>query len=236
MAPKRKYESDETRPPKKERFKPVTARTATQKEYIDALYTNDIVFGVGPAGTGKTYLAIAMALEALRNGSVDKIILTRPAVEAGENLGYLPGDLGEKIAPYLRPLFDAMGDIASHAQLQKMHGDGRIEIAPLAFMRGRTLNNAFIILDEAQNTTTMQMKMLLTRMGENSKIIVTGDMSQSDLARGVKSGLTEATERLNNIEGIAIIKFNERDVVRHALVKQIINAYEEFDACTAAQG
>ncbi len=229
---KRKYESDETPPPKKERFKPVTARTATQKAYIDALYSNDIVFGVGPAGTGKTYLAIAMALEALRNGRVEKIILTRPAVEAGENLGYLPGDLGEKIAPYLRPLFDAMGDIASHVQLQKMHNDGRIEIAPLAFMRGRTLNNAFIILDEAQNTTTMQMKMLLTRMGESSKIMVTGDLSQSDLMRGVMSGLTEATQRLQGITGIAIVEFGEQDVVRHPLVKKIVNAYEDSYAGT----
>ena len=205
----------------------VTAKTVGQKRYLDAIRTHDVTFGVGPAGTGKTYLAVAMALSALREGHVSRIILTRPAVEAGEALGFLPGDLYEKIMPYLRPLHDALQDMLPADEVQKNTERGIIEIAPLAYMRGRTLNNAFIILDEAQNSTMEQMFMFLTRLGTNSKAVVTGDETQIDLPAHKHSGLLEAHRALRGIEGIAIVEFSRRDVVRHHLVQRIIAAYEE---------
>src|SRR6185436_5112055 len=205
----------------------VTAKTIGQKKYLDAIRRHDVTFGIGPAGTGKTYLAVAMALAALREGKVSRIILTRPAVEAGEALGFLPGDLYEKIMPYLRPLHDALHDMMAAEEVQKNTERGVIEIAPLAYMRGRTLNHAFIILDEAQNATTEQMFMFLTRLGINSKAVVTGDETQIDLPAQKRSGLLEAHRVLRNIDGIAIIEFTKRDVVRHPLVQRIIAAYEE---------
>jgi phosphate starvation-inducible PhoH-like protein len=205
----------------------VTAKTVGQKNYLDAIRRHDVTLGVGPAGTGKTYLAVAMALAALRDGKVSRIILTRPAVEAGEALGFLPGDLYEKIMPYLRPLHDALHDMLPADDIQKHTERGVIEIAPLAYMRGRTLNNAFIILDEAQNSTTEQMFMFLTRLGINSKAVVTGDETQVDLPPPKRSGLIEAHRALKRIEGIAIVEFTKRDVVRHPLVQRIIAAYEE---------
>jgi phosphate starvation-inducible PhoH-like protein len=205
----------------------VTAKTVGQKKYLDAIREHDITFGVGPAGTGKTYLAVAMALAALRDGKVTRIILTRPAVEAGEALGFLPGDLYEKITPYLRPLHDALHDMLPTEEIQKHTERGTIEIAPLAYMRGRTLNNAFIILDEAQNSTTEQMLMFLTRLGHGSKAVITGDETQIDLPPHKSSGLLEAHRALKNTEGISIIEFSKRDVVRHPLVQRIITAYEE---------
>lgn len=205
----------------------VTARTVVQKKYLDAIRTHDVTFGIGPAGTGKTYLAVAMALAALRQGKVSRIILTRPAVEAGEALGFLPGDLYEKILPYLRPLHDALHDMLPAEEIQKHTERGIIEIAPLAYMRGRTLNHAFIILDEAQNSTTEQMFMFLTRLGINSIAVVTGDETQVDLPSHRHSGLVEAHRALKHIEGIGIIEFTRRDVVRHPLVQRIIAAYEE---------
>ena len=205
----------------------VTAKTVGQKKYLDAIRHHDVTFGVGPAGTGKTYLAVAMALSALREGRVSRIILTRPAVEAGEALGFLPGDLYEKIMPYLRPLHDALHDMLPAEEIQKHTERGVIEIAPLAYMRGRTLNHAFIILDEAQNSTTEQMFMFLTRLGINSKAVITGDETQIDLPPQKRSGLLEAHRVLRQIEGIAIIEFSRRDVVRHQLVQRIIAAYEE---------
>jgi len=205
----------------------VTAKTVGQKKYLDAIRRHDVTFGVGPAGTGKTYLAVAMALAALRDGKVTRIILTRPAVEAGEALGFLPGDLYEKITPYLRPLHDALHDMLPVEEIQKNTERGTIEIAPLAYMRGRTLNNAFIILDEAQNSTTEQMLMFLTRLGHGSKAVITGDETQIDLPLHKSSGLLEAHRALKNTEGIAIIEFSKRDVVRHPLVQRIIAAYEE---------
>ncbi len=205
----------------------VTAKTVGQKKYLDAIRRHDVTFGVGPAGTGKTYLAVAMALSALREGKVSRIILTRPAVEAGEALGFLPGDLYEKITPYLRPLHDALHDMMPAEEIQKNTERGVIEIAPLAYMRGRTLNHAFIILDEAQNSTTEQMFMFLTRLGINSKAVITGDETQIDLPAQKRSGLLEAHRALRHIEGIAIIEFSRRDVVRHPLVQRIIAAYEE---------
>lgn len=205
----------------------VTAKTVGQKKYLDAIRRHDVTFGVGPAGTGKTYLAVAMALAALREGKVSKIILTRPAVEAGEALGFLPGDLYEKIMPYLRPLHDALHDMLPAEDLQKQTERGVIEIAPLAYMRGRTLNHAFIILDEAQNATAEQMFMFLTRLGIGSKAVITGDETQIDLPTQKRSGLLEAHRALRGIEGIAIIEFSRRDVVRHPLVQRIIAAYEE---------
>jgi phosphate starvation-inducible PhoH-like protein len=205
----------------------VTAKTVGQKKYLDAIRKHDITFGVGPAGTGKTYLAVAMGLAALREGKVARIILTRPAVEAGEALGFLPGDLYEKITPYLRPLHDALHDMLPAEEIQKHIERGTIEIAPLAYMRGRTLNNAFIILDEAQNSTAEQMLMFLTRLGHGSKAVITGDETQIDLPPHKSSGLIEAHRALNNTEGIAIIEFGKRDVVRHPLVQRIITAYEE---------
>ncbi len=205
----------------------VTAKTVGQKKYLDAIRKHDITFGVGPAGTGKTYLAVAMALAALRDGKVSRIILTRPAVEAGEALGFLPGDLYEKIMPYLRPLHDALHDMLPTDDIQKHTERGTIEIAPLAYMRGRTLNNAFIILDEAQNSTTEQMLMFLTRLGHGSKAIITGDESQIDLPPHKQSGLLEAHHVLKNVEGIAIVELGRRDIVRHPLVQRIVSAYEE---------
>jgi len=208
----------------------VTAKTVGQKKYVDAIRKHDVTFGVGPAGTGKTYLAVAMALSTFREGKVSRIILTRPAVEAGEALGFLPGDLYEKITPYLRPLQDALHDMMPAEEIQKNTERGTIEIAPLAYMRGRTLNNAFIILDEAQNSTTEQMLMFLTRLGHGSKAVITGDETQIDLPPQKRSGLLEAHHALQNTEGIAIVEFGKRDVVRHPLVQRIISAYEEHRA------
>jgi len=204
----------------------VTAKTVGQKKYLDAIRKHDITFGIGPAGTGKTYLAVAMALATLRAGEVSRIILTRPAVEAGEALGFLPGDLYEKILPYLRPLHDALHDMLPTEEIQKLTERTTIEIAPLAYMRGRTLNNAFIILDEAQNSTTEQMLMFLTRLGHGSKAVITGDETQVDLPPHKHSGLLEAHRVLRKVEGIAVIEFDGRDVVRHPLVQRIISAYE----------
>ena len=207
--------------------KSVRARTANQKKMVQEAEKNDIVFAIGPAGTGKTYTAVALAVRALKNKQVKKIILTRPAVEAGENLGFLPGDLKEKIDPYLRPLYDALDDMIPADKLGYYMSTRTIEIAPLAYMRGRTLDNAFIILDEAQNTTDLQIKMFLTRIGANAKAIITGDITQVDLPRNQRSGLQTAVRILQNIEGIAHIELDEDDVVRHRLVKQIIRAYNK---------
>lgn len=204
-------------------------KTLGQKKYIDAIRNNTVVFGIGPAGTGKTYLAMAMAITAFKHNEVDRIILTRPAIEAGENLGFLPGDLQQKVDPYLRPLYDALYEIMGPENYLRNMEKGLIEVAPLAYMRGRTLDNSFIILDEAQNTTPEQMKMFLTRLGYGSKAVITGDITQIDLPRGKKSGLTEASAILNNIEGISICKLTNKDVVRHPLVQKIINAYEKFE-------
>ena len=209
--------------------KPIKAKTIGQKKYIKSIKNNTVVLGLGPAGTGKTFLAVAMAVEALRQKSVSRIILTRPAVEAGERLGFLPGDLQSKIDPYLRPLYDALFEMLGADNFQKYLERGTIEIAPLAYMRGRTLDDSFIILDEAQNTTGEQMKMFLTRLGYNSKAVVTGDLSQTDLPRGVKSGLSTAAKILSDIEGIGIFEFSERDVVRHHLVRKIITAYDKYE-------
>jgi phosphate starvation-inducible PhoH-like protein len=207
--------------------KTVRARTANQKRMVEASDTNDIVFALGPAGTGKTYTAVALAVRALKNKSVKKIILTRPAVEAGESLGFLPGDLKEKIDPYLRPLYDALDDMIPADKLGYYMSTRTIEIAPLAYMRGRTLDNAYIILDEAQNSTDLQLKMFLTRIGANAKAIITGDMTQVDLPKNQRSGLIKANRILQNIKGIAHIELNEEDVVRHRLVKSIIKAYDK---------
>lgn len=211
------------------RGKPVKAKTVGQKKYVDLIKKNTVVLGVGPAGTGKTFLAVAMAVTALRSREISRIILTRPAVEAGEKLGFLPGDLQTKIDPYLRPLYDALYEMLGAETCAHHIEKGTIEIAPLAYMRGRTLDNSFIILDEAQNTTPEQMKMFLTRLGNNSKAVVTGDITQTDLPAGKRSGLKEALKILDNIEGIAIHKFSERDVVRHKLVQKIILAYEKYE-------
>ena len=205
----------------------VTAKTPGQKRYVEAIRLHDVTFGIGPAGTGKTYLAVALALAALRENKVSRIILTRPAVEAGEALGFLPGDLYEKIMPYLRPLHDALHDMLPAEDIQKYTERNVIEIAPLAYMRGRTLNNAFIILDEAQNATTEQMFMFITRLGHGSRAVITGDETQIDLPSNRHSGLLEAHRALRHIEGIAIVEFTKRDVVRHPLVQRIISAYEE---------
>ena len=202
-------------------------RSATQAKYITEMMQNELVFGLGPAGTGKTYLAVALAVSMMLEGAVDKIILSRPAVEAGENLGFLPGDLKEKVDPYLRPLYDALYEMLPAEQVDKKLALGEIEIAPLAFMRGRTLSNAFVILDEAQNTTPMQIKMFLTRLGENSRMVVNGDLSQVDLPRGVISGLRDALDTLKGISNIGSVTFSANDVVRHGLVAKIVKAYEE---------
>lgn len=208
------------------RKKTIVARTPTQDAYMRALERSELVFGVGPAGTGKTYLAVAHAAQLLERGVVDRIVLSRPAVEAGERLGFLPGDMKEKVDPYLRPLYDALYDMMPGDKVERAITAGVIEIAPLAFMRGRTLSNAVVILDEAQNTTTMQMKMFLTRLGENGRMIVTGDPSQVDLPRGVKSGLVEALQILHDIEGVSVTRFKDVDVVRHPMVARIVRAYE----------
>lgn len=202
-------------------------RSATQAKYITEMMKNELVFGLGPAGTGKTYLAVALAVSMMLEGAVDKIILSRPAVEAGENLGFLPGDLKEKVDPYLRPLYDALYEMLPAEQVDKKLALGEIEIAPLAYMRGRTLSNAFVILDEAQNTTPMQMKMFLTRLGENSRMVVNGDLSQVDLPRGVISGLRDALDTLKGVGSIGSVTFSATDVVRHGLVAKIVKAYEE---------
>lgn len=212
---------------KNSKQKPIRVKTLGQRYYINAIKSHDLVFGVGPAGTGKTYLAVVMAVNALRNGNVNKIILTRPAVEAGESLGFLPGDLKEKVDPYLRPLYDALHDILGTEHTQRLIERGTIEIAPLAYMRGRTLDDAFVILDEAQNTTQAQMKMFLTRLGFGSKMVITGDETQVDLPRGVKSGLIMAENILNGVNGISFIHLGQSDVVRHPLVARIIRAYEK---------
>ncbi|WP_312642256.1 PhoH family protein [Hydrogenoanaerobacterium sp.] len=208
--------------------RPIKAKTLGQKTYVEAIRKNTITLGVGPAGTGKTYLAVAMAVKAFRANEINKIILTRPAVEAGEKLGFLPGDLQNKVDPYLRPLYDALFDMLGADNYQKYVERGNIEVAPLAYMRGRTLDDSFIILDEAQNTTPEQMKMFLTRLGFNSKAIITGDITQIDLPDTKKSGLVEAAKILKNIDDIAIVRFTEKDVVRHRLVQQIIKAYEKY--------
>ena len=207
--------------------KPVKPKTLGQKKYIDAIKNNTVVFGIGPAGTGKTYLAVAMAVNAFRAKEVNRIILTRPAVEAGEKLGFLPGDLQQKVDPYLRPLYDALFDMLGAESFQRYQEKGCIEVAPLAYMRGRTLDESFIILDEAQNTTPEQMKMFLTRLGFNSKIVVTGDVTQIDLPDGKRSGLVEAVKILKNVDDIQAVRFSEKDVVRHKLVMDIIKAYEK---------
>ena len=208
--------------------KVVTPKNASQRRYMEEIEKHDMMFGVGPGGTGKTYIAVAMAVSALLTKQVNRIILARPAVEAGERLGFLPGTLQQKIDPYMRPLYDALYDMLDADKLERFLEKGIVEVAPLAFMRGRTLNDSFVILDEAQNTTSEQMKMFLTRLGFNSKAVVTGDVTQVDLPQGKKSGLVEALEVTGRIEGIAFIRFDERDVVRHNLVQQIIKAYEEF--------
>lgn len=208
------------------RGKPIRVKTIGQKHYVSTVKKRDVVFGIGPAGTGKTYLAVVLAISALKEGSVKRIILTRPAVEAGESLGFLPGDLQEKVDPYLRPLYDALYDVMGPEQTAKALERGLIEIAPLAYMRGRTLDDSFIILDEAQNTTPEQMKMFLTRLGNGSKMVITGDVTQIDLPRGKKSGLIEARKILQDIEEIGFVDFMESDVVRHSLVQKIIVAYD----------
>ena len=217
------------------RGRAVKAKTLGQWRYIEAIRKNHITFGIGPAGTGKTYLAVAMAVYSLKNKMVDRIILTRPAVEAGEKLGFLPGDMQEKVDPYLRPLYDALGDILGQETFQKYLLRGTIEVAPLAYMRGRTLEDAFIILDEAQNTTPQQMKMFLTRFGFGSKMVVTGDLTQTDLLRNVPSGLKQAQKILASVPGIACLTLDEKDVIRHEVVSRIIRAYELFEEQTEAR-
>ena len=210
--------------------RPLKPKTMGQKKYIDLMRDNTVVFGIGPAGTGKTYLAMAMAITAFKNNEVNRIILTRPAIEAGEKLGFLPGDLQQKVDPYLRPLYDALYEIMGVENFTKNMEKGLIEVAPLAYMRGRTLDNAYIVLDEAQNTTPEQMKMFLTRIGYGSKAVITGDLTQIDLAEGKRSGLLEATKILSGIEGIGMITLTNKDVVRHPLVQKIILAYEKFES------
>jgi phosphate starvation-inducible PhoH-like protein len=214
---------------------PIVPKSATQRDYMRMIRTHDLTFGVGPAGTGKTYLAMAMAASALVRREVKRIVLTRPAVEAGERLGFLPGDLIEKVNPYLRPLYDALHDMLDFDKVEQMRDRGQIEVAPLAFMRGRTLNDAFVILDEAQNATSEQMRMFLTRLGFHSKAVVTGDLTQTDLPRGARSGLQEALRLLEPVDGVASCHFSDTDVVRHPLVQRIVVAYEKNDAARAAR-
>jgi len=216
--------------------KTVTPKNASQRRYMEEIEKHDMMFAVGPGGTGKTYLAVAMAVSALLTKQVNRIILARPAVEAGERLGFLPGTLQEKVDPYMRPLYDALYDMLEPDKLDRFLEKGIIEVAPLAFMRGRTLNDSFVILDEAQNTTSEQMKMFLTRLGFNSKAVITGDITQIDLPAGKKSGLIEALEICGKIEGIGVAQFNEKDVVRHNLVQRIIRAYEEYDSNQPQRG
>jgi len=216
--------------------KSITPKSLNQRTYVDAIERHDMVFGIGPSGTGKTYLAVAMAVDALLSKEVSRIILARPAVEAGERLGFLPGTLQEKVNPYLRPLYDALYDVLDPDRVERHLEKGIIEIAPIAFMRGRTLNDAFVILDEAQNTTSEQMKMFLTRLGFNSKAVVTGDITQIDLPYGRRSGLVEAIEVVSRVPGISFVYFTERDVVRHTLVQRIIRAYEEYDQARTTPG
>ena len=211
----------------------LAGRTPNQEQYLRQILGHDITFGTGPAGTGKTFLAVACAVDALERSAVQRIVLTRPAVEAGERLGFLPGDLAQKVDPYLRPLYDALYDLMGFERVAKAFERGQIEIAPLAFMRGRTLNHAFVILDEAQNTTPMQMKMFLTRLGQNSRMAVTGDLSQVDLPPGARSGLADALDTLAGVDGIGVVRFTAGDVVRHALVSRIVAAYDSRDARTA---
>jgi len=208
--------------------KPIRVKTMGQREYVEAIKNNDLVFGIGPAGTGKTYLAVVLAVHALKNNLVKRIILTRPAVEAGESLGFLPGDLKEKVDPYLRPLYDALNDVLGNEHTERLIERGTIEVAPLAYMRGRTLDDAFVILDEAQNTTHAQMKMFLTRLGFGSKMVITGDRTQIDLPKGSQSGLITVETILKNIPGIAFVYLEQSDVVRHPLVGKIIHAYEQY--------
>jgi phosphate starvation-inducible protein PhoH and related proteins len=215
--------------------KPLAPKTVNQRRYLEAIERNDLVFGVGPAGTGKTYLAVAMAISALISKKVTRIILTRPAVEAGERLGFLPGTLQEKVDPYLRPLYDALYDMLESDKVEKFLERNVIEVAPIAFMRGRTLSDSFIILDEAQNSTAEQMKMVLTRQGFNSKMVVNGDLTQIDLPGGKRSGLNDAVEVLRGIEGISFVYFDERDVVRHTLVQRIVKAYEKHNEAIAGR-
>lgn len=212
---------------KNQQGKPIRVKTLGQRDYVQSIKANDLVFGIGPAGTGKTYLAVVLAAKALRNGDVKRMVLTRPAVEAGESLGFLPGDLKEKVDPYLRPLYDALHDIFGVEHTDRLMERGTIEIAPLAYMRGRTLDDAFVILDEAQNTTPEQMKMFLTRLGFGSKMVITGDVSQIDLPKGVISGLKVTEQKLKNIKGISFNYLKGSDVVRHPLVQRIIEAYED---------
>lgn len=216
------------------RRKQIAPRTPLQADYINAIANNDLVFGLGPAGTGKTYLAVCMAVSMYLAGTVERIILSRPAVEAGERLGFLPGDMKEKVDPYMRPIYDALYDTLPGDQVARKLESGDIEVAPLAFMRGRTLKNAFVLLDEAQNSTAMQMKMFLTRLGENSRMVITGDLSQIDLPPGQVSGLAQATETLAGIEGIDMVRFGAGDVVRHPLVARIVRAYDARDTATTA--
>jgi len=216
--------------------KQVTPKSLNQRLYVEAIESHDIVFGVGPVGTGKTYLAVALALAALQNHTVSRIVLARPAVEAGERLGFLPGTLQEKVDPYLQPLYDALYDLSERDKVDRLLEKNVIEVAPIAFMRGRTLNESFVILDEAQNTTPEQMKMFLTRIGFNSKAVITGDITQIDLPSGKRSGLVEAIDVVSNIAGIAFVWFNEKDVVRHALVQEIIKAYEAYNLSRALTG
>src|SRR5580765_1472504 len=210
------------------RARPIAPKGLAQKRYVDAIRAHDIVFGIGPAGTGKTYLAMALAIRALMEKQVKRIVLTRPAVEAGERLGFLPGSMEEKVSPYLRPLYDALHDMMDFEKADQLLARGLIEVAPIAFMRGRTLNDAFVILDEAQNTTSEQMKMFLTRLGFESKAVITGDVTQIDLPENRKSGLTEAVKIVGSIEGIAFVRFDDKDVVRHQLGQQIVKAYEAY--------
>jgi phosphate starvation-inducible protein PhoH and related proteins len=212
------------------RKKPIEPRTEAQKAYVENLFQNELGFGIGPAGTGKTYLAVAVGVTMFISGAVEKIILSRPAVEAGERLGFLPGDMKEKIDPYMQPLYDALNDFLPAKQVQKLLEEKRIEIAPLAFMRGRTLSNAFVVLDEAQNATTMQMKMFLTRLGQGSRMVITGDRTQVDLPRGVPSGLQDAERILKGVKGVTFNYFTSKDVVRHPLVARVIEAYEADEA------